>query len=707
MMVKKIIVLLFFVTILFAINPPHAHAYIGPGAGFAFLSSFLVVFLTILLAIITLLVWPVRFFIKTISKKNKGIKSPFKKVVILGLDGFDPDIAKNLMEKGKLPNLSKLKDQGVFKPLRTTLPAMSPVAWSSFITGVDPSRHNIFDFLNRDPKTYVPCISSVKIGSASKIIKFGKYCIPLGKPQIKSLRKSLPFWNILSKHDIFSSIIRVPITFPPEKVTGVLLSAMCVPDLKGSQGTFVHYTSEDFEKKHTGGKKIHVKVEENKVESYIEGPENPLTKSGKTLKIPFTIKIDTNKDEVKIKVNSNTFKLKKGEYSPWIKLTFKLGLGMKVRGICRFLVLKISPHFELYLSPVNIDPGKPALPISYPFYYSMYLAKLLGNYATLGLAEDTWALNERVIDEKLFLDQVYKNHDEREQMFFNALDKTKKGFSVCVFDTPDRTQHMFMRYLDEKHPANLGKDIEIHKNAIEEMYIKMDNLAGKVIKKITNDDVFMVMSDHGFKQFKRGVNLNTWLRDNGYLYLKDDKKEGGEWFADVDWARTKAYVFGLSGIYINLKGREGKGIVSPGNEENELKKEIIGKIKGLEDMETGNIAITEAYDTSTLYSGPYVKNGPDVIIGFNVGYRSSWGAAIGITEEKVFKNNNKSWSGDHCMDSRHVPGVFFCNKSITANDPGIEDIAPTVLSLFGVEIPKYMTGKPLMNNHINKNIENI
>ncbi len=695
---KKIAIFLILSVFLMLFGIENAQAYIGPGAGFAFISSFFILLISVLLAIMTILFWPLRLIFITIRKKKRAPgKNKARRVIIVGLDGLDPELTAQYMEEGKLPNLSGISETGTFRKLQTTLPPISPVAWSTFTTGVDPSRHNIFDFLNRDLRTYLPELSSTKIIPGSRSLSIGKYSIPLGKPSVKLLRKGKPFWSLLGKYGIFSAIIRVPITYPPEKLNGVLLSGMCVPDLKGTQGTFTGYTSGNKStEKQTGGVQIHVNVEGDRIKTHIPGPDNSLLKNNEEIRIPMNITINGS-DEAVLEISKEKIKLKKDTYSPWIKLTFKAGLGIKIRGICRFYIKQIKPDFEMYMTPINIDPESPSLPISSPYSYSVYLAKMMGSYATLGLAEDTWALNERVIDEDIFLEQAYKHHEERETMFFNALDKTRNGLCVCVFDTTDRIQHMFMRFISDDHPAHAIDVVrEDYTKTVEQLYSRMDEMIGRVMKTVNKDDVLMVISDHGFKQFKRGVNLNSWLHKNGYLALKDGKETGDDWFKDIDWDNTRAYTFGLSGIYINEKGRESRGIVSDG-EKVELKAELISRLRELPDDETGNIPIKEVYDITEHYDGPYRDNGPDLIVGYNEGYRASWGAAVGSVDAHVFEDNNKSWSGDHCMDPRLVPGVFFCNRNISDDNPHIKDIAPTVLDLFGVGIPSYMNGKPLIS----------
>ena len=247
---------------------------------------------------------------------------------------------------------------------------------------------------------------------------------------------------------------------------------------------------------------------------------------------------------------------------------------MKVTGICRMMVTEMDEHVSLYVSPINIEPEKPVMPISHPSYYCTYLEKKLGPYATLGLAEDTWALNEKVTDDKTFMTQTNDIDDEREEMLFTALDRLRKGALVTVFDATDRVNHMFWRYTEDGHPAARGIDDPEHGNAIEEQYLHNDEIIGKVMDRLEDDDVLWVMSDHGCTSFRRGVNLNAWLLENGYLALKEGADPSEQWLQSVDWSRTRAYAVGLVGIFLNIEGREAQGIVKPGEEVEALKTEL-------------------------------------------------------------------------------------------------------------------------------------
>jgi predicted AlkP superfamily phosphohydrolase/phosphomutase len=671
-----------------------ADAYIGPGAGFAVLSSFFVIFTTLVIAIASIVAWPF-MAIWRIVRGQTPPRSRIRRLIVVGLDGQDPKLTDRFMRDGDLPNFAKLADTGSYLRLRTTFPSVSPVAWSSFSTGTHPARHNIFDFLDRDRRTYLPMLSSTRIGKVERFFRIGRYLIPRHRPELRLLRKSKPFWTILGEHRIWSTILRVPITFPPDRFYGAELSAMCVPDLLGTQGTFLLLTTRPAGARFKeGGIRVPVEVSGDRISATIEGPENVFVSDHRLLAVPITITLDRQRQRARVEVSRTTFDLQVGRLSDWITLTFSAAPWITVSGITRFQLLEMDDDFSLYVSPINLNPENPAMPISHPSYYATYLAKRIGLYSTLGLAEDTWALNEGVTSESTFLQQTYDIDRERRAMFFTAFDRLRRGLLVCVFDATDRVQHMFWRYMDEGHPALRGRAPSEHQNAIRDLYRHNDALVGEIMERLRPDDVLMVISDHGFSAFRRGVNVNAWLLREGYLTLVDGADGSSEWLRDVDWSRTKAYCLGLTGMFLNLLGREGSGIVAPGAEADQLKAEIAGKLTGLVDTEKSETGIREAFDPAKLYSGPYLENGPDLLIGYNAGYRVSWDCASGVVAGAVFEDNLKPWSGDHCIDPRLVPGVLFCNRRVQADDPALIDIAPTALSLFGVQPPAYMDGRP-------------
>ena len=347
------------------------------------------------------------------------------------------------------------------------------------------------------------------------------------------------------------------------------------------------------------------------------------------------------------------------------------------------------------MTPINIDSESPVMPISSPSVYSLYLTKRQGPFATLGLAEDTWAVNEHVLGDQHFLQQCLDADREREAMFFDSLDKVQRGLCVVVFDGTDRLQHMFWRDIDPTHPARAEHPVPEGRNVIEDLYKSMDALVGRTMAKCRREDnLLMVISDHGFNGFRRGLDLNRWLEENGYLTLHEGRRDE-EFLAGVDWSRTRAFALGLSGIFINLEASTRRGSSSRGDEADQLREEIAGRLTALVDPQTGASAIKRTYVTSKVYRGPYKDNAPDLIPGYQRGYRVSWETAIGRTTEAVFHDNTKAWSGDHCIDPSLIPGVLFCNRPVEAEKPRLMDLGPTILHLFGVPVPEHMDGKAL------------
>jgi predicted AlkP superfamily phosphohydrolase/phosphomutase len=702
--------------------PSTASAYIGPGAGFALLSSFFVLLTTMVLAMVALLRWPFRLMWRAVRGGRKA-RPLIRRLIVIGFDGQEPSLTDRYLAEGKLPHFAALAKAGCYHRLKTTYPPVSPVAWSSFSTGTNPGRHNIFDFLDRDRRSYLPLLSSTRIGntvgSKDRVLRLGPYRIPLRAPELRLLRKSQPFWSLLGEARVWSTVLRVPITFPPDRFHGAQLSAMAAPDLLGTQGTFLLYTTrpsprnywngddgKDFKE---GGIRVPLNFIGDRADTRITGPANPLRVGTPPLELPMTVTRDRAAKTLTIDVSGQRVTLAAGVLSGWIPLAFRAAPFVKVRGLCRMQVTEIGAHVaqgaaqgdadgehvSLYVSPISLDPEHPAMPISHPSWYATYLAKKIGRpYSTLGLAEDTWALNEGVIDDETFLRQTWDIDRERQDMCSAALDRLREGTLVCVFDATDRVQHMFWRHVAQKG------------NAIEEQYRRNDAYLGQVMSRVKDGDVLMVLSDHGFNAFRRGVNLNRWLLDHGYLVLKPGADGRAEWLRDVDWSRTRAYALGLTGLFLNIKGRESQGIVSSGSEAAALKAELIAKLSGLTDgngalpakASGSTIAIREMFDTASIYDGPYTGNAPDLLAGYNTGYRVSWDCASGVVAGPVFEDNTKAWSGDHCIDPRLVPGVFFCSRPIDKADPALIDIAPTALHLFGVEIPRHIEGSPLFGN---------
>lgn len=623
----------------------------------------------------------------------------FKKVIVIGFDGLEPKIVESMLAAGELPNLAKLQDRGGYSRIRTTFPAQTPVAWSSFATGTNPAGHGIFDFLIRNPKTYLPDVV------------FNRYepRTPFLPPKLVNRRGGTAIWQLLSDAGIPSIILRCPCTYPPDQIQGKMLAGMGVPDIRGSMGTSTFYTSNEITTPQESENLIKVQCEKDGcIRTYLVGPRNLKNKTDCKFEIILKLNLSAKRVILKSKGHPKALEIREGTWSDWLQVKFKVGPLQTIRGIVRFYLIRMEPIFELYASPINYDPASLSLyPISSPPEYSKDLSKAIGTYYTTGMVEDHNGLNNERLDEEAFLQQCDLVISERERMMFHELEKFEHGLFFCLFDTPDRVQHMFWRFREKAHPANRGELNPKFKDVIEENYRLCDTIVGRTLPYVDDQTLFIILSDHGFSSFQRGVHLNTWLWDHGFLTLKDGNKPGadnGNFFSQVDWSRTKAYALGLSGIYLNLKNREAHGVVEP-DEARFVKESIAKTLSGLKDEERGKIAVRSVVMREEIYQGTYLSEAPDLIVNYNPGYRVSWATGLGGVPAGYFEDNTRKWSGDHIIAPELVPGVLFMNQPFhsdyTLNEkPGLVDMAPTILAAFGLQKTPTMEGKSILQDTI-------
>lgn len=672
------------------------YAYIDPGSGFTVFSlgAWLIAFLLGSLGIFSLFFKRISGFIKKHKKiilfiillitilgsviigvaMSKRESKFSNKIIILGFDGLSPEIIEPMMEQGRLPNFSRLKEQGSYSYLSTTNPSQSPVAWSGFATGKNPGKHGVFDFIVRNPKTYGLdlSLSNIEKGKAKRVMK------------------SRCFWDYTSEVGVPTIIISCPITFPPDEVYGRMLSGMGVPDILGTEGTFTFYTTVALIKdKDIGGKVFEVErspvITMNLIGPRVATPG----KKAENVKVPFKAVLQEDRNSVSIEYQNKKFELKVGHWSDWKEVAFSLGLFKKARGIFKFYLVETRPEFKLYISPINFDPRNPLFQISHPKGYSKELARNIGLYYTQGMPMDTWAVNEKRLTEEPFLRQVNEVLREKKAMLDYELDRFRKGVLYCYFESPDIIQHMFWRYTDSEHPLYEENAREEYKEMIRTWYKKLDDILGEVMKEIDKEDLIIVLSDHGFNTFRRAIHLNSWLRKNGYLELKNPNAESGRGLLlDIDWSKTKAYAIGFGAIYINQQGREQYGIIRPGGETELLKEEISKKLRQWHDDKYNQPVVNNLYSRQDIFWGDYAEEAPDLCVGFNIGYRASWQTALGAVPKDLIEDNLKKWSGSHLFDPNLIPGVIFTNQEITKENPSIYDITPTILKTIGYDEEK-------------------
>ncbi len=639
-----------------------------------------------------------------------------RRVIIIGIDGLDPKLLERFIADGRLPNFKQLVSQGDLKPLETSMPPLSPVAWSNFITGMKSGGHGIFDFIHRDPETYLPYDSIYRVGQPGRSLGFGTWVIPFSGGEVELLRKGQAFWEILEDEGVPTTIFRMPVNFPPVKTNGRSLSGMGTPDILGTHGTFSFYTDSPLDNatEISGGAVYLVDVIGNRVKEKLRGPPNTFRRFPKSssssryglsqpgepqyenpeLAVDFEVFLDPDNAAAKFVVQDTEFILNEGEWSDWIEVNFEaVPYVVNISAVAHFYLKQVRPDFKLYVTPLQISLKNPALPISTPEGWASELYNELGHIYTQELPEDTKAFTTGIFSGQEFWEQSQLIYKERRRALDYMLDSFEdEGLLFFYFSSVDQGTHMLYHYMDEAHPA-FTREAQLF-DGIGTLYEEMDEAIGRVLEEVDNDTTLIVMSDHGFSPFYWGVNLNTWLLENGYVTLKNPANQGQlPLYLNVDWSATKAYAAGLNGLYINLKGRERNGIVEPGLEYEQLLTQLETDLLAMRDDRTGQQAVTLALRADQEFEGDYPSVGPDLVVGYNWGYRSSWENPLGEFPPEIFVDNDDPWSGDHAIDYRLVPGVLLTNQRITLKEPTLYDLTVAVLDEFGVSPLPEMIGE--------------
>jgi len=615
----------------------------------------------------------------TLGCANHATRAAGKRMIVLGVDGMDPAFVEAHFDT--LPNLHRLRQQGAFRRLATTIPPQSPVAWSSVITGMDPGGHGIFDFVHRNPTTRMPVSSMAETTEPTRSLAIGPYVIPMSGGGVRSLRAGRAFWQILEEHGVSAKVIRMPANFPPAECEGESLAGMGTPDMTGSFGTFSFYTDDPSEtrEKVPGGQIVRAALRNGRADLAVAGPPNPMRRDHQATSVPLTVSVDSVEQTARFDIQGRQFILNEGEWSDWVRAEYSLIPHVNsVHGIFRVYLQRAHPYLRVYVSPVNIDPEDPALPVSTPRNYSRDLAAAVGPFYTQGIAEETSAFRAGLLSRAEFLTQSRKVLADSLRLFRYELDRFQDGLFFYYFSSVDQNSHMLWGRYD-------GELLEI--------YRAVDQAIGQAIAKAGSDTPLLVISDHGFAPFNRAVHLNSFLMREGFLFLDDPSKTGDEeLFAHVDWSRTLAYAIGLNGVYVNLEGREAGGIVPEADKRMVLER-LAARLAEFRDPVTGEKVIERVYFPDEAFRGRNLKYSPDLLIGFSRGYRASWQTALGSVPRDVLEDNTQAWIGDHCMASDQVPGVLFSNRPVRTESPHLWDITASILAEFGVPKANGMIGQ--------------
>ena len=601
---------------------------------------------------------------------NHATRAAGKRMIVLGIDGMDPVFVETHF--AELPNLNHLRQQGAFRRLATTIPPQSPVAWSSVITGMDPGGHGIFDFVHRNPTTRMPVSSMAETTEPTRSLAIGPYLIPLSGGGVRSLRAGRAFWQVLAEHGIRSTVIRMPANFPPAECEADSLAGMGTPDMTGSFGTFSFYTDDPAEKREKvpGGQIVRAAIRNGRTELAIPGPPNQMRRDRQATSVGLTVSVDPTEQAARFDTQGRQFLLQQGEWSEWVRAEYSLIPHINsVRGIFRVYLQQAHPYLRIYVSPVNIDPEDPALPISTPRDYSRTLAGAVGPFYTQGIAEETSAFRAGILSKAEFLTQSRKVLADNLKMFRYELDRFQDGLFFYYFSSVDQNSHMLWGRYDSD---------------LLEIYRDVDRAIGQAAAKAGTGTPLLVISDHGFAPFNRAVHLNSFLMREGFLTLDDPAKTGDEeLFTHVDWSKTLAYAIGLNGVYVNLEGRESGGVV-PEADKRQVLDRLARRLTEFKDPVTGEKVVERVYFPEEAFRGRNLKYSPDLLVGFRRGYRASWQTALGAVPRELLEDNTQAWIGDHCMAADQVPGVLFSNRPLRTDAPHLWDITASILGEFGV-----------------------
>jgi predicted AlkP superfamily phosphohydrolase/phosphomutase len=715
------------------------------------------------------------------------------RVIVLGFDGADAATAKALMDKGELPHLAKLRDQGTFAPLGTTVPAESPVSWASLNSGQNPAKTGIPGFVKRvippgkgpEPRigfyeeveretrslkiplvlrflvAFEPATAGLVAGLAAVLgfallftllLRIRKsvalplacalgaaggwagYVASAGIPRtipgvVANLVKTGGFWEEAARAGVPCVVLDGSMTWDRPEVRGAkVLSGLGLPDARGAYGDWFVYTTDPSEMSRepdgratsTGGTVFRVDEVGGRIEARVYGPRRPGGAEGERVWVPLVVEHGAGGGE-RVSIDGVEQGVAEGEWSPWFRPCFEISALVKVHAITRVKVMRSDP-LALYLDFLQIDPSAPPFwqPVSAPAGFSRDLAREIGSpFETVGWACLTMPLKDKEIDPKTFLEDIDATRTGREKLFAAEIEKPDWRLFMTVESTPDRVQHMMYQFYDRGHPrydavkaqAKVrfgGQEIALA-DAIPAAYRQIDRLVGEVMEKdVRPGDTLIVCSDHGFRSFRRGLNLNNWLFEHGYLAVHElTSSEQGRYLEFVDWSRTRAYALGLGTIFLNLRGREPEGIVDPAEVPALL--EALGRdLLATRDGEKP--VVRDVYKLGEVHSGPHLDLEGDLMVGLEEGYRVGWSTTTGGMRLEALKDgsawkpapsiedNTNNWSGDHVSVARDlVPGIFFCNRRVSAPAGGIDllDIAPTALSLLGVPVPREYDRPPL------------
>lgn len=622
-------------------------------------------------------------------------EDPGFRVVVLGLDGMDPDWVRDWI--GQLPNLRRLAEAGTFTDLQTVDPPQSAVAWSSFTTGLEPARHGLLGSVGRNPSTYTLVPQYGRVEPAS--VWFG--LLALQGPETPLAITAAPYWKVLDDAGIPTVSLRAPLALPPRALQhGRTLGGLGVPDLRGTWGTHYYLASDlsswDLLGSDWAGVQVRLDVNEGRARAELEGP---VLSDSTRAAVAVEFELNRDRSAVTISLGEQEQTVQEASWSEWFDFEFPVASWTTYRGVSRFYVLETFPELRVYLMPIGPDPRDPAFPLSAPETFSARLAEQFGLFKTQGNATEGWGLNQERIDEGIFLEDLQRELGFWERVLLDELERGEAAVISAFLEAPEAAGQLLYRLHHPEHPRYDARDADAYGEALAQVYRRIDTLVGRVTERLNPDDLLIIASNHGINGWEKDFNPNAWLRSNGYLRLQEPAPETGprNWgtlftgqagIHGVDWSKTEAYAAGFTGIFVNLRGRESGGIVEPGEDYRAVTGKIRAQLLEYRDPDTGRPVVATAKIRGADSAEPTAAAGPDIGFGLHPGYRVSWEDALGVIPEDVLVANLKKWSGDHSSSVASVTaGMLIANRKVSAESPAVVDVAPTLYRLFSMPSP--------------------
>jgi predicted AlkP superfamily phosphohydrolase/phosphomutase len=556
------------------------------------------------------------------------------KTLILGFDSFDPKVFEELAGQNQLPNFQKFVEQGGYSQLQVCSPPQTEVSWTSMATGADPGGHGIFDFVHRDPATYVPYVSILPMRKGA-----------LGEQFVPPYTARTLFEEAASM-GYPATALWWPAMFPARPELPVnTLPGLGTPDIRGQLGVGTLFTSEDEKKKKTAVVKLNP-AGSHRYKADLPGPQTKGKDGPRTVTLPVEVEV-IDSQTARVMIGDQRIELRLGQWSEIVELRFKAGMLFNIHAITRLIATSLENTVRVYSLPLQIHPLHSTWHYAASNSFSKKLWKDVGPYLTLGWPQDTTGLEEDIITDEQFLDLCQMIFERRIQILYYLMKDFQEGVLASIFDDLDRVQHMFFHN---------------RMDVVHDWYRRLDRFVGEVSQKVQQWNGkyrYLLLSDHGFSDFRKKVHLNRWLVDHDYLCLKN----GGEDLTGVDWSKTRAYAVGLNSIYLNISGREGQGSVTAEQIES-LLSEIQTKLLEWKD-ESGSPIAQKVRLKHETFNGPFTRFGPDLVVGYAPGNRASAETGLGKIPSLTLEPNNEHWGADHCIEADAVPGVIFANRDLS------------------------------------------